>query len=304
MPRQIDPLERLSNLIVVLLNSKRPLTLREISQLVKGYPCYDENIAAVRKSFERDRKQLAKEGLEVVAVKVSGPDQYGYELHSDRPILEDLRLTSSEKLAYYLATKLIQDTDSSPQLLEDQQDSLEFSDFLNDVNLNLWVPKIVDELSLAVKRRAPLLVKYKDYELIVRPLRLRFSRSGWYLEVLNKQEELRSLRVDQIREIKDVNLVDTESLDSQKNVSEVFSGDQLVTIWVDELYSNFLERESYKFEEFRKLDDGSAVIKLYIDYFDRFRTWLLSLTTHAVVLAPEEVRQKILKWINEIKCQI
>ena len=58
-----DRLERVTDLLLVLLDTNRPLSLREIAERVPGYP---DRHDARRQAFERDKKLLRDEGVPVV----------------------------------------------------------------------------------------------------------------------------------------------------------------------------------------------------------------------------------------------
>src|SRR5689334_5866547 len=64
-PCPMDKVERLTNIVALLLTTSRPLTLDEIADEVGGYP---ERGESRRAAFERDKKTLRAEGvpLEVV----------------------------------------------------------------------------------------------------------------------------------------------------------------------------------------------------------------------------------------------
>jgi predicted DNA-binding transcriptional regulator YafY len=74
---RVDRLERLTDLVLVLLNTKRPLTLRELGDAVPGYPPEGE---ARRQAFERDKRTLRDQGIAVVAEPIEGPEQMGYRI--------------------------------------------------------------------------------------------------------------------------------------------------------------------------------------------------------------------------------
>ena len=57
-----DRLERLTNLIAVLLDTRRPLTLEEIVDRVPGYP---EERESYRRQFERDKATLREIGVPI-----------------------------------------------------------------------------------------------------------------------------------------------------------------------------------------------------------------------------------------------
>src|SRR5947208_11170288 len=69
-----DRLERLTNLVATLLDTRRPLTLEEIVELVPGYP--DDKLS-YRRQFERDKDTLRGIGIPVrlESVDASAPSR-------------------------------------------------------------------------------------------------------------------------------------------------------------------------------------------------------------------------------------
>ena len=85
----MEKVERLTNMVALLLTTKRALTLDEIADEIGGYPDKGETRRA---AFERDKKTLRAEGvpLEVVAQ----PDGGVRVPHRSRHLLPARRSTS------------------------------------------------------------------------------------------------------------------------------------------------------------------------------------------------------------------
>ena len=98
--QRLDRLERVTDLLLVLLDSPRPLSLRDIAYRVPGYP---ESHGARRQAFERDKRLLREEGVPVLVVKIDGEDQLGYRVDPDAYYLPDLGLEAEEQAALNLA---------------------------------------------------------------------------------------------------------------------------------------------------------------------------------------------------------
>ncbi|MHB1853130.1 MAG: WYL domain-containing transcriptional factor, partial [Acidimicrobiales bacterium] len=96
----LDRLERLTDLVLVLLHARSPRTLEQIAAAVPGYPASG---GARRQAFERDKRILRDEGIPVVAEPIEGPEQYGYRIDPDAFYLPDLDLASDERTALHLA---------------------------------------------------------------------------------------------------------------------------------------------------------------------------------------------------------
>jgi predicted DNA-binding transcriptional regulator YafY len=97
---QPDRLERVTDLLLGLLDATRPLSLREIAEQVPGYP---EGHDARRQAFERDKRLLRDEGVPVLTVAIDGEDQVGYRVDPNAYYLPDLGLEPDEQAALNLA---------------------------------------------------------------------------------------------------------------------------------------------------------------------------------------------------------
>lgn len=95
-----DRLERLTDLVLVLVNAARPLTLDAIANEVPGYP---EDGEARRQAFERDKRLLRDEGIPVLTEPVEGEAQFGYRIDPAHFYLPDLDLEPDEQAALHLA---------------------------------------------------------------------------------------------------------------------------------------------------------------------------------------------------------
>ena len=99
-PPKLDRLERVTDLVLVLLDAHQPLTLDAIAHQVPGYP---SEHTARRQAFERDKRTLRDGGIEVRAVSIDGPEQIGYVIRPEDYYLPDLELSAEEQAALNLA---------------------------------------------------------------------------------------------------------------------------------------------------------------------------------------------------------
>jgi proteasome accessory factor B len=101
----MQPLERLVNLVALLLESRIPLTFEQIREkLAEGYEHADVNSA--KRMFERDKDVLRDIGvpIEVVATDVWEAEQ-GYTIPKDRYYLPEIRFTPEEITALAVAAR-------------------------------------------------------------------------------------------------------------------------------------------------------------------------------------------------------
>src|SRR5439155_811788 len=92
-------------LVATLLDTRRPLTLEEIVELVPGYP--DDKLS-YRRQFERDKDTLRGIGIPVRLESVDGlgPEQ-GYRVPPDEYYLPPLDLTADEQAALHVAVTAV-----------------------------------------------------------------------------------------------------------------------------------------------------------------------------------------------------
>jgi predicted DNA-binding transcriptional regulator YafY len=106
----MQPLERLVNLVALLLESRMPLTFEQIREkLSEAYEHEDVNSA--KRMFERDKDVLRDIGvpIEVVATDVWDAEQ-GYTIPKDRYYLPEIRFTPEEISALTVAARSGGDT--------------------------------------------------------------------------------------------------------------------------------------------------------------------------------------------------
>jgi proteasome accessory factor B len=106
----MQPLERLVNLVALLLESRRPLTFDEIREkLGEAYEHGDVNSA--KRMFERDKDVLRDIGvpIEVSATDVWDAEQ-GYTIAKERYYLPEIRFTAEEITALAVAARSGADT--------------------------------------------------------------------------------------------------------------------------------------------------------------------------------------------------
>ena len=79
----MHPLERLINLVAMLLEARRPLTFEQIRAALPAYA--QDDVATAKRMFERDKDVLREYGvpLELVDVDVWGTEQ-GYVIPKDK----------------------------------------------------------------------------------------------------------------------------------------------------------------------------------------------------------------------------
>jgi proteasome accessory factor B len=98
----MHPLERLINLVALLLEARRPLTFEQIRSLMPAYQ--QDDVAAAKRMFERDKDTLREVG---VPVELSSTDAWeveqGYRIPKEEYYLPEVSFTPDEVWALFVA---------------------------------------------------------------------------------------------------------------------------------------------------------------------------------------------------------
>lgn len=104
--------ERILNLFFVLINSKRPISRRELRQRVNGYEeCESET--AFERMFERDKDELRNTGIKIDTVPIDPlfDDELGYQVDSQTFLTKTVEWTQAERAILSLASTTWQRTE-------------------------------------------------------------------------------------------------------------------------------------------------------------------------------------------------
>src|SRR5919199_5050155 len=98
----MHPLERLINLVALLLEARRPLSFDEIRRVMPAYQHSDP--ASAKRMFERDKDTLREVGI---PVELGGTDvwdvEQGYRIPKDQYYLPEVSFTADEVWALFVA---------------------------------------------------------------------------------------------------------------------------------------------------------------------------------------------------------
>ena len=101
----MHPLERLVNLVALLLESPRPLTFDQIRDAMpEGYA--QQEVATAKRMFERDKDVLRDIGVPIEVGSTDAWDvEQGYTIPKDRYYLPEIALTPEEISALFVAAR-------------------------------------------------------------------------------------------------------------------------------------------------------------------------------------------------------
>ncbi len=192
-----DRVERLTNLLALLLETPRPLTLVEIAGELEGQ--YPDKESTRRAAFERDKSALREIGVPIESV-VLGGDQAGmsaYWIDRHRYELGDLDLDPDEMRALQVAVAAVRPAQGREALWKLGLDTDE-----GDVAVTAMVPELagLPVLREASAARSTVEFEYRGKLRRLDPYGLLLRGGFWYVVGHDHaHDELRTYRVDRDR---------------------------------------------------------------------------------------------------------
>ncbi|WP_037914390.1 helix-turn-helix transcriptional regulator [Actinacidiphila yeochonensis] len=182
--------ERLMNLALCLMNTRRPLSKRELRASIEAYHevTSDESF---NRMFERDKDDLRELGLVIDTVE-SVDGEFGYQARSDRNRLPDIVLDPEEAAALALAAKVWQQARlaeaASGALQKLRAAGVPYEDVNSALEPRIPAPEPAFEaLMLATRERRAVAFDYRKANAarpeprLVEPWALECWRGHWYL---------------------------------------------------------------------------------------------------------------------------
>lgn len=306
-----DPLERLTNLLALLLETREPLTLERIAhELTDQYP---NGEAALRGAFERDKTVLRELGI-TIEQEVLGGDQAGrtaYRIDRRRYELADLDLTDDERRALQLAVAAAHSDDSWGQ---DGLWKLGVGSEQPSLAVAARVPTfdVLPPLQEAITSRATADFSYRDVVRVVNPYGLLLRDGRWYLiGHEHAHNEQRTYRVDRIEGSVAVGEAGSFERPTGFDIREAFPADprlmgdpdteiSVAQVRIDASRGWHAAGELGLTGFGTPNPDGSMTVEVPCLNRFAFHTWLLGFGEHAVVEGPAEIRDETIQWLNEI----
>jgi proteasome accessory factor B len=304
--QRLDRLERVTDLLLVLLDSPRPLSLREIANRVPGYP---DAHGARRQAFERDKRLLRDEGVPVLVVEIDGDEQLGYRVDPDSYYLPDLGLEAEEQAALNLAV-------AGVHLGEPigHQALLKLGTGGESPRRDTPVPLVdlpsfgglpaLPPLFDAIRHKAVVEFGYRDETRRVDVAGLRFRAGHWYLVGFDRDRaEARTFRVDRIDGIPEIGAPASAQLPDDFDTDGAFgrdpwqfgSGESVaVDVRVDGAEAGRVVAELGEGAVVEWGEDGAVTVRLEVTDTGALILWVLDLLDHAEVVRPPEVRAAVM----------
>lgn len=294
----------MTNLVLALLETERPLSLREIGAAVAGYP---PNHGALRQAFERDKASLREAGIPVETVRIDGEDQAGYRISREEYYLPDLGLDDEEASALAFALTAVRLEGSAVADIAAKLGSPGVPS-LSPIAVLPSLP-VLPMLEEALRRRALVRFTYHERLREVAGYGLVFKEGSWYFvgidASLGDGAALRTFRADRIQ--------DSPSLgpDGAYVVPENFSApgeirnspfalpaslettNVVVRVWPGALAS--LLRAVGPSATLARDHDGTVLLRFVVADERAIVTYLLGLGDDVEVLEPTALREALIE---------
>lgn len=311
--------ERLINLIALLLNTRRPLTVEEVRNTVPGYQ--QEDYASFKRMFERDKEELRSLGIPIERRFTDVWEvEEGYLISKDRYYLPELDLLPDEMAALWIASRIVVE----PGGKEDQalvKLSLGADGGADPTSppwlrarLHLDAPALPQLLDAVAGRRS-VRFRYKaagqsrDVERTVDPYALIHRQGAWYVAGHDHlRGALRHFKLQRISSqvsfaVKgsgpDFDVPEGFSPE-QRSVTEPWEGEQGIAVEVA-----FSPRLAWWIEQSLGLEPkgtwhGWTLVRLNVADEEGFVSWVLGFGEDAVVRSPERVRAAVVRRLRAV----
>ncbi|MDG2427821.1 MAG: WYL domain-containing protein [Acidimicrobiales bacterium] len=305
----MEKLERLLDLITVLMEADRPLTRHEVrSTLPAG--AYSEDDIAFRRTFERDKDELRSLGIQLVVTASLGEDPPidGYWIDRgafgvDQPVLDP-----DESSSLALATAVVRIDPDRPGRPIWKLSSLD--EDLPSEGRSLPTAEVpggeaVRFLMGAVTGRRAVTFCYRGEERAVEPHRLVYAKGRWQLSGYDRiRNGARQYRVDRIEgTVADTGdsftaPVETRQVEVDHPWKFGSGADVEVRVRVDRRHVPWLETFLGESSKLEKQRDGAAELVEQVRDLEAYRSFLLTFLDGVVVLEPPAFRDDMKKWLN------
>ncbi len=301
-----DQLERLTDLVLVLLGTNRPLSLAEI---VAEVPGYSPNKTAYRGAFERDKKLLREEGIEIETVEIGGDAQTGYRISEEQFYLPDLDLTEREQRALAIAIAGTGDVTGFGRgaLAKFGAPTVSVSAPLALIE----PPPFFGELYDACRTHGLVTFSYDGKERQLCPASLRSANGRWYLTGFSIERQApRIFRIDRFDGEPTIGAAESgplpEGYDRGAELADMAvepaatDEEPTMVVAVDKVAAGRVRAELGDDVLLAELEDGRLQVSLMCGNEVYARNWVLSLRDRAELLAPQSMRASLVSWLKAI----
>lgn len=312
MPPRVEKVERVADLLLILLNAQEPLTLIQIGSQVRGYPPEEE---ARRTQFERDKRTLRESGIPITVSSPNSSAQDGYQILAADYYLPDLGLTETERNALRLALASVRfegtmHAEIAVKIGAEPESTLPAV---------MELPRLpaLGQIGEAIRDREVVTISYHGHKRDVEPEVLVFRSGHWYLigqdQSVREAHARRTFRVDRIDG--EIVIGPAGAFDRRKDAelahelafslrapsgdeSEEHEQRQVLELLVDASATASVIEMVGSDVVFARDDDGQARVSFPIADEEVVISWVLGLGSAAEVIAPQSIRLAVIERLE------
>ncbi|WP_333767979.1 helix-turn-helix transcriptional regulator [Streptomyces sp. IBSBF 2435] len=303
--------ERLMNLALCLMNTRRPVSKRELRASIEAYHEVTSD-DSFNRMFERDKDDLRELGLVIDTVE-NLDGEFGYLARRDRNRLPDIALDPEEAAALALAAKVWQQARlaeaASGALQKLRAAGVPYEDTHSALEPRIPTPEPAFEaLMLATRERRVVTFDYRKANAVrpeprqVEPWALECWRGHWYLAGHDRDRgAVRVFRLSRISGKVKARGAFTVEVPAHVDVRET------VARWAGEGATTTatirLRRDSGYPLRARAVDTTPVDAdwdELEVPYGHGLDAWLAEFGPDVVVLAPDELRTEVLERLRAV----
>jgi predicted DNA-binding transcriptional regulator YafY len=295
--------ERVLNLLALLLDTRVSLTRDEIVREVSGYPPQD---SANRRAFERDKEVLRGMGVPITTEMIGDAGEIGYRVKPDDYYLPELDLDAEERAALRVAVSAVS--------LGNQYGEgalMKLGSFGSDITTPIASLPLVPALATlfeAFRRRSVVGFVHRGTRRTVEPWGLSSKRGHWYVVGWDRDRDaIRAFRADRIEG--DVEIDESETFtpppefrpdDHIEDRPWMLGEDEPVTVQlrVDASQSERALTDLRGDATVVAGPEGSVDVEVTITNRVAFRSFVLDFLDSAELIGPPDVRAELVSWLE------
>jgi len=299
--------ERLVNLTIALLETRRPLTFEELRGRTGYYPQPDA--ASARRMFERDKETLRTLGVPIETRQDFGMDDPGYRIDRRAYELRGVDLDAEEVAALALAVDMVSGTDGAIPLAKVAARAPDPAPLprpatrvgIPVTDVDVFAPAIVEQRVIRFEYRT---ADGRSGMRTVEPYGIVRRRRAWYLVGRDRDRgEPRGFRTDRMQgEVEILEPPGAFEAVHGLDLGAVVSGPEnpQVSVLLD---ASAGARWALEVRGGRPVGSGEETAgHIRLDGVDPFRdrAWLLGLAPDATVLEPEDLRADLRRALEKV----
>lgn len=317
----MEPLERLLNLVALLLHTDRPLPFDQIRKSMEAYGQADKSTA--QRQFERDKDLLREIGIPVEVASTDAWDvEQGYRIAPERYYLPEIRFSPEEVAALFVAAYAGGEDGEAAQAfgkLAQGSDTALLSGLAEQttpMGVDASAPYL-DAVAAAVAERRRVRFRYRPTrgragKRDVDSWGLVFSRGSWYLVGRDRRRrELRSFRLSRfLSPVEDAGEAQ-EPPEGFRAAEALASGpwglgepETTAQIAFSPKVAWWAVAQTRDATAVRTRRDGWTEARVPAARTDAFVSWVISFGPDAKVVAPKPIREAVIRTLEAVRATV